>query len=158
MPKIWKISIIIIITLISILGATYFYKIQYFSNGLIEGYIEEPGRGFCEGITDPQELENCGTDIKPLPLDSDICAENADSKKLYCIFQKEFGNYKLQAPAGNYYIFTKNKNGHVSYYNEFTACGRIEGCSSYSFKRVVVKIFPNQATNNIDLNITDQSE
>ncbi len=158
MPKIWKIFIIIIITLFVMVGAIYFCKIQYFSNGLVAGFIEEPGRGFCEGITDPQELEKCGADIKPLPLDSDICAENVDSKKLYCIFQKEFGNYKLQAPAGNYYIFTKSKNGHVSYYNEFTACGRKEGCSSYSFKRAVVKIFSNKTTNNINIDGTDQSE
>lgn len=113
-----------------------------------EETIEE-STGFIEGsLSNPSEF---------IPEDMVICAENTDTKKLYCTeehikddkYTYKIG-YKIEVPAGDYFVYAylPEDKDYKAYYSEFVTCGFSVNCPSH--KPIKVTVQANQTESNID--------
>jgi hypothetical protein len=112
------------------------------------GAAAVPPPGVIEGsLSYPSEF---------IPPDMTICAENLDTKKLYCTkkhlkakkYQYQVG-YKLTVPPGNYHVYAylpdparygaSYSKDYRAYYSDFVKCGQTIDCKSHAPIAVQVK-------------------
>lgn len=97
-------------------------------NGTIEGSLSFPGEG--------------------IPEDMEICAENQDTKEVYCADKHiqdpkyTYGvGYTLDVPAGIYLVYALDPyKDYKAYYSEFVTCGLSVDCPSHEPILVEVKV------------------
>ena len=100
-------------------------KSQYF--GTIEGSLGYPSEG--------------------IPDDLEVCAEHIVREEKYCTLthikndKYKYGvGYKINVPAGAYYVFAIRKGGDErAYYSKFVTCGLKADCPSHEPIKVIVK-------------------
>lgn len=83
-----------------------------------------------------------------IPADLMVCAENQETKKLFCTgekiedakYQYHYG-YKLEVPPGKYYVyaFTSEIVGYKAYFSEHVICGSLASCPSHEPVAVTIK-------------------
>ncbi len=99
----------------------------------------------------------------PLPLGLLACAETKTGDNLYCINHRNDGNYELEVPAGDYYVFALEtcyppiNNGrlsacpsNVAYYTEFVKCDPNEADNQCPHDKVVVTVPAMDTVDNIN--------
>ena len=95
--------------------------------GIIEGSMSFPGEG--------------------IPSYIQVCAENQTTQEVLCTSKHledakyTYGyGYRLEVPAGNYYVYALDPNrDYKAYYSEFVTCGLSVDCSSHELILVPVK-------------------
>ncbi len=91
-----------------------------------------------------------------LPENMEVCAENVEAQQTICTTEKikdkkyTYGTgYKLQVPAGNYFVYARiPKNDYTAYYDEFVTCGLQASCPSH--KPIEIEVKANQTTSKVD--------
>lgn len=120
---------------------------------LQEKKVVEKLTGFIEG--------SLGYPSEFIPEDMVICAENLDTKKLYCTENHIQDNkythglgYNIEVPAGDYFVYAYLKEtpayseNYKAYYSEFVTCGSSVECKSHAPIKVTVDA--NTTKSNID--------
>jgi len=112
---------------------------QKLSIGFIEGSLGYPSEG--------------------IPSDMEICAQNLETKKMYCTtdhlksskYTYKIG-YKLEVSAGKYYVFAMTSSfgepGYKAYYSAFVDCGMRDKCRSHT--PISVTVSEGEITSGID--------
>jgi hypothetical protein len=99
----------------------------------------------------------------PMPLGLLACAESKAGDKLFCINHQDNGNYELNVPAGEYYIFAMEtcyppiNNGrlsacpsNVAYYTEFVKCDPAEADNQCPHEKALVTVSGGATLDNIN--------
>lgn len=86
----------------------------------------------------------------------EVCAEDTTTKETICTSEIQEDSsyssgmgYKLEVPAGTYYVYAKLPNdSYKAYYNEFVTCGLQASCPSH--KLIPVEVGQDQQVSQID--------